>query len=130
MAEQTISPFSANPFIFIFSIAAIGAVLLYFGYMAFDGFGLQTESAVATVLDKQHVARGEAPMVDIIGGRAWVRSQETPEVFLLKLTFGKTELYAAVSQLIFDGTNHNDTVRVQYQRRRLSGRLEVVEVSR
>jgi len=122
-------PFAANPFMFIFSIVAIAGVVLYFGYMAFDGLGLETERATATVMDKQHVARGEAPMVDIVGGRPWVRSQETPETFLLRLRLDDAEFYAPVTRSVFDQTNRGETVRVQYQRRRISGTLEVVEVS-
>jgi len=124
------SPFTANPFIFIFSIVAIAAIVLYFGYMAFDGIGLEVERSPAVVRDKQHVMRGETSVVTIIDGRPLVRSQETPEAFLLRLAIENTEVYAAVKRSFFEETTLGVTVNVRYQRRRLSGRLQVIEVSR
>lgn len=108
----------------------LGAVALYYGYMAFDGWGLEIDQQKATVIDKQHYEGGEAPVVTIAAGRPWVQSQLTPEIFLLRLKSDTTELHAAVTKPIFEAVTPGDTVSIKYQRRRISGRLEVVEILR
>jgi hypothetical protein len=122
------TPFSANPFIFIFSVVVLCAVALYCGYIAFDGWGLEIDQQKATVTHKQHYAGSEAPVVTIAAGRPWVQSQLTPEVFLLELKSDTTAIHAAVTKTVFDAVTPGDTVSIKFQRRRISGRLEVVEV--
>jgi hypothetical protein len=127
---NTITPFSANPFMFIFSVVAIVGMVLYLGYVAFDRLGLQVEEADAIVLDKQHYAGGEAPLVNIVAGRPWVQSQLTPEIFLLTLKSEAAHLQAAVTKPVFDAMTPGDTVSIKYQRQRISGGIQVIAVSK
>ena len=123
------TPYSANPFVYIFSIVAILAVVGYYGYIALDRFGLQTEQGTAEVRAKRHYARGETSVVNIVAGRPWVQSQETPETFVVNFKFNNGEIAAAVTPTVFAAIQSGDTVRIAYQRRRLSGKLEVVDVT-
>jgi hypothetical protein len=124
------SLYNQNPFMFYFSIIAITAMVLYFGYVAIDRVGLRTEKETATVITKQHYRGGEAPVVNIGAGRPWVQSQLQPNMYLLSLKSNNEELGACVSQATFDSVNPGDTVNIVKQRRRLSGIYIIKEVTR
>jgi len=124
------TPFSANPFVYIFSVVVIGAVLLYFLYGAIDRTGLDVRSAVATVTGKQFNESGKSYYTTIAGGRSWVQSQETPETYVVTLTVVGEPTAALVSKQQFESLSANDTVQVKIRRTRITGRLEVVEVTR
>jgi len=124
------TPYSANPFIYIFSVAAIGAVLLYYVYGAIDQTGLEVSTAVATVTDKQFTKSGRSYYTTIAGGRTWVQSKETPETYAVVLTVGNERTAGVVSKELYESLQPNDTVQVKIRRTRITGRLEVVEVTR
>ena|SRR5437016_2980894 len=124
------TPYSANPFIYIFSVAAIGAVLLYYVYGAIDQAGLEVSPAVATVTDKQFTKSGRSYYTTIAGGRTWVQSKETPETYAVVLTVGNERTAGVVSKELYESLQPNDSVQVKIRRTRITGRLEVVEVTR
>ena len=124
------TPRSANPFGFIFSVVAIGAVIIYFGYGAVDRMGLQMNTAEATVTGKQFTESGKSYYTTISGGRAWVQSQETPETYAVVLNVNGEPTAAVVSKQLYDALKVNDKVQVSVRRTRITGRLEVVEVTR
>ena len=122
--------FTANPFIYIFSVIAIAALLLYFGYAALDRMGLEISTAVATVTGKQFTPSGTSYYTNIVAGRAWTQSQETPETYALTLKVGDQPTVGLVTKPMFDALNANDEVKVKIRRTRITRRLEVVEVTR
>jgi hypothetical protein len=123
------TPRSANPFGFIFSVVAIGAVIIYFGYGAVDRMGLQMSTAEATVTGKQFTESGKSYYTTISGGRAWVQSQETPETYAVVLSVNGEPTAAVVSKQLYDALKVNDKVQLSVRRTRITGRLEVVEVT-
>jgi len=125
---KPMSAFAQNTFMFIFSVGVLAAVVVYYGYIAIDRLGLETESRTAIVLDKQHAIAREAPYVNIVAGRPWVQSQETPEMFYLTLKSDNSDLCAAVTRPIFEAVKPGDTVHIFVQRRRLSGTMQVADV--
>jgi hypothetical protein len=124
------TPFTANPFMYVFSGIALAAVFLYFGYAAIDRWGLETRSAVATITAKQNNPSGSSFYTNIVGGRAWTQSQETPETHALTLKVDDEITVGLVSKPMFDTLQLNDKVNVIVRRTRITRRLEVVEVAR
>lgn len=106
------------------------AVLVYFGFQAVDAAGLQPQTGTATVLGKEHKPPGKSYKTDIVGGQTRVIPQYTPDLYLLKLRFGNQETTAAVERDLFDAIAVGDQVSATYQRRRLSGGLQVIRVQR
>jgi hypothetical protein len=124
------TPYRANPFGFIFSAVAIGAVVLYFGYGAIDRTGLQVSTAAATVTGKQFTESGKSYFTTISGGRAWVQSQETPETYAVTLNVADERTAGVVSKQLYESLKISDKVQVSIRRTRITGRLEVLEVTR
>jgi hypothetical protein len=122
--------FSANPLIYVFSALAIGGALAYFAYGAIDRVGLATYAAEGTVSGKQYNPPGTSHYTNIVAGRAWTQSQETPETYVLTLSVDGETALALVSKEAFEAARVNDRLRLLLRRTRISGRLEVVEVSR
>ena len=124
------TPFSANPFIYIFSAIVIAAVLLYYGFGALDRMALEVRTSVATVTGKQYAEGGKTYITNIAGGRAWTQSQETPETYAVALNVGEEATVGLVSKQMFESLNAGDKVNVKIRRTRITNRLEVIEVSR
>jgi hypothetical protein len=124
------TPYSANPFIYIFSAVVIGAVLLYYVYGAIDRTGLEVSAAVAKVTDKQFTKSGRSYYTTIAGDRTWVQSKETPETYAVVLLVGNERTAAVVSKELYESLQANDSVQVKTRRTRITRKLEVVEVTR
>ena len=124
------TPFSANPFIYVFSGIAIAAAVLYFLYASIDRMGLETRSAVATVTGKQYTEGGNTYRTTIAAGRTWVQSEDTPELYALTLKVDREPTVGLVSKQMFESLSTNDEVQVKVRRTRISGRLEVIEVTK
>jgi hypothetical protein len=124
------TPYSANPFSYIFSVVAIGAVLLYFVYGAIDRMGLAVTTTEAVVTGKQFTPRGKSYYTTIAGGREWVQSRETSETYAVVLKVGNEQTAGVVSKELYESLQADDTVQVQIRRTRITKRLEAVEVRR
>jgi hypothetical protein len=124
------TPYSANPFGFIFSVVAIIAVVLYFAYGAIDRTGLEVRATEAIVTGKQFTPSGKSYYTTIAGGRAWVQSQETPETYAVLLNVGNEQTAGVVSKDLYESLHASDAVQVKFRRTRITKRLEVVEVTK
>lgn len=120
----------ANPFGFIFSVAIVAAVGLYYLYGAVDHMGLEERAAAATVLGKQFTESGKSYYTTIAGGRAWVQSQQTPETYAVVLDVGGERTAGVTSKAIYESLQPSDRVQVKMRRTRVTGRLEVVEITK
>lgn len=129
-AVKPMTPFSANPFVFIFSAVAIVAVILYFAYGAIDRLGLGARATTAVVTGKQYNPPGRSYYTNIVAGRAWTQSQETSETYVVMLRVGGEDTVGLVSKPLFESLNAGDRVNVKVQRTRITRRLEAVEVTR
>lgn len=123
------TPYRANPFAFIFPILAIGALLIYFTYAAIDRMGLEVRTTAATVLGKQFTKSGKSYYTTNAGGRTWIQSQDTPETYAVELMVADERTAGLVSKQLFESLQANDTVQVKIRRTRITGRLEVMEVT-
>ena len=113
LLAQTLTQYNANRFVFLFSIAAIGAVVLYFAYGAVDRMAISVRSVDATVLDKQHGPGGKAYNTVIAGGRPWIQSREMSEAYLVVLQVGGEKTGGLVSRELYESLNPGDAVRAR-----------------
>jgi hypothetical protein len=127
---KRMTPFSANPFIYVFSVVAIVAVVAYFAYGALDRLGLAVRSADAVVTGKQYNPPGRSYFTNVVAGRAWSQSQETSETYVVTLRVAGEDTVGLVSKQMFDSLSAGDRVNVKVRRTRITRRLEAVEVSR
>jgi hypothetical protein len=111
----------------------IGGVIIalfvtYYLFMAVDRVGLEDQRATAVVLGKEHRPPGRRYVTQIINNRPLELPQETPETCVLTLDLSGTHTEGIVARSLFDAVRVGDRVQVTYQRRRLTGGLQVVSV--
>jgi len=129
--DKLMTPFAANPFIFIFSAVLLVFVLGYYAWGALDHLGLAEQQASATVVDKHYNAPGETYRTTIAGGRAWTQVDPTPDTHVLALDVaGQERTVAIVGKDMYESLEPGDRVTVRMHRTRLTRRLEVIEVTR
>ena len=124
------TPFTANPFVFIFSGVLLVAVLVYFGWGALDHLGLADEQSSAVVTAKNYYPPGVTYRTNIVAGRAWTMADPTSDAYVLTLNLGQKPTGAVVSKDLYDVLQPGDRVKVQMRRTRFSQRLEVTQVVR
>jgi len=122
--------FTTNPFIYIFSAIAVGIGLLYIAFSVIDRMGLKVTGAMGTVTGKQYAEGGKSYYTTIVGGRSYVQSQETAESYVVSLNVDNEKTSGFVSKELFKTLNLNDRVHVKVRRTRITGRLEVVEITK
>ncbi len=115
---------------YVVGIVILIGVGLYYLFMAVDGMGLQERTGSAVVVGKAHREPGRTYTTQVINNRTYAVPHDTPEMFVLTLDLlGRPTEYASHRSL-YDALSAGDTIRVTYQRRRLTGALQVVDVSR
>ena len=127
---QPVTPFSANPYVYVFSAVMVLGAVLYYAWGAYDRLGLPEESASAVVTGKHYNPPGKTYRTVIAGNRAWALADTTSETYVLLLDVGPEATVAIVSKSLHDSLQPGDTVRVRFKRTRLTKQLNVVAVSR
>jgi hypothetical protein len=130
MNAKDMTPFAANPFVFVFSGVLVMGMVIYFGWGALDRLALAEESASATVTGKHFNPPGVTYRTTIAGGRAWTLADTTSETYVLLLTVDTQANVGLVSKELYDGVQAGDKVRVRLHRTRFTKRTEVTAVSR
>lgn len=128
--NKPMTPFAANPFIFVFSALLLVAVLAWFGWGMLDRMGLAEEQAGAVVTGKHYNAPGQTFRTVIAGGRAWTLTDTTSDTHVILLDVAKEPTVAIVSNDVYDALQPGDSVQVRMRRTRVSRRLEVIDVVR
>ena len=108
----------------------LGLVALYFLFMAVDGAGLATQTAEAEVVGKEHRPPGRTYTRQVINKQTYTVPQDTPEMFVLALDMDGQRAEGVTDRALYERVESGDRVQVSYQRRRLTGAISVVSVSR
>lgn len=124
------SAFSANPVAYIIPAVLVVGFGLYYLYGAIDRLGLPLQQADAVVTGKTFTPGGTTYNTNVVAGRAWTQANELPDNYAVSLLVDQEPTVALVTKQKYDTLNANDRVRVKLRRTRLSGRLEVVELSK
>jgi hypothetical protein len=101
-----------------------------FLFMAVDRLGLARQQGSGTVLGREHRDAVMGQRMDIINQRAMVVPHATPEKYVLKLELEGRQTEGTVSRIFFEEVQPGDRVWVTFQKRRLTGLLQVLQVSR
>jgi hypothetical protein len=122
----------AQPYSFMPVVGAVvlAALAVYFVFMAVDGMGLSDQSGTAVVVGKQYRKSHETYTTERFGDTNVTRPSTVPEMYILELTIDGKPAAAAVEKSLFDAATTDDRMTVTYQRRRLTGTLQVTGVSR
>ena len=115
-------------------MTVLGAVILvavaaYYAFASVDAMGLASQTATARVMGKDHRPMSQTYTREIIGGQMRTVPHVNPEMYILQLDLNGERASGVTDQLLFDRVNVGDTVKVTYQRRRLTRALQVVSVS-
>jgi hypothetical protein len=103
---------------------------LCFLFQAVDGLGLETRQGTGTVLAREHREAVMGHRTEIINEQPTVVPHVTSEKYILKLEIGGRQAEGVVSRSIFEAARPGDRVQVTFQKRRLTERLHVLEVTR
>jgi hypothetical protein len=108
----------------------VAAFVAYWLFAVVDRVGLADQRAAAIVLAKEHRGPGRTYLTQIVNNRPVVLPQQTGEVFALALDVDGARAEGVVAKDLFDAVEVNQKVNVVYQRRRLTGGLQIVSVRR
>jgi hypothetical protein len=114
----------------IVGLVILVCVALYLFFLAADGAALTSQTASAKVVGKGYREASRSYYTEIINGLPVAQPRITPETYVLTLALDGREVDCPVSLLLYDATNGGDQVNVTYQRRRITGALRVLKVSR
>jgi hypothetical protein len=124
------TPFSANPFAYIFPAIAFAAVAVYYMYGAIDRIGLDTHAAEARVTGKQYAPGSTTYNTNVVAGRAWTQSQQNPDNYVVTLEVEGETTAGLVTKEMYESLKTDDRVHVHVRRTRISKQLQVTDVSR
>jgi hypothetical protein len=108
----------------------LAVVAIYFLFTAVDGMALSTQSGRAAVVDKQYRPAGKTYTRQVVGNQTLNVPQTTPEMFVLDLDLEGERAQGTTSRALYETLAAGDQVQVTYQRRRITGGLQVLTVSR
>ena len=120
--------FRANPSAFIFAVVLLCSVLGYYAYNAFDRMGGEISDTVAIVTGKHYTPPGKTYNTNVVDGKSFVQTQETPEMFSVALSVNGEPTSGLVTKQRYAALQENDTVQVKVRRTRMTKKLQVLEV--
>ena len=117
-------------FMYVFGAIILICVVGWYAFNAIDSLALENRTGMARVVAKEHRDARQTYTTDIIGGKAQTVPRTLPEMYILKLDIGGRETSGVVEKDLYSAVNPQDEVRVTYQRRRITGGLQIVSVTR
>lgn len=118
-----------NTIMYGVGIVVIIGMIVYYLFMAVNGFGLAEETATASVTGKSYREAGQTYSTQVIDGRSYVRSQATPDAYLVHVMLNDREATAQVDRPLFDSVDEGHQVEVVYRRLRLTGGTQILRVT-
>jgi hypothetical protein len=115
---------------YIFGAIILVAVAGWFAFSALDRSALQTQEGRAAVTGKEHRPPGTTYTRTIINNRTVTLPQSTAEAFVLALSIDGGDAYGFTDRELYDAIEVGDSVSVTYQRRRITGAVQVIAIRR
>ena len=97
---------------------------VYFG----DTLGVPVETLPAVVKAKKHYDGNSVYNTKYVAGRAWVQSEETPELWSVECLAGNEMLVGYVSKDAYEKIEIGSEKSVQFRRTRFTNRIDVLAV--
>src|SRR5258705_9181298 len=113
----------------------LGPVILllvggWYAFSAVDSMGLAATEGSGLVTGKQHRPPSKTYTTTVINNRTMTVPHVTPEAFVLTLTVAGDTAQGMADRDLYERVQVGDRVSVTYERRRVTGRMQVVKVSR
>jgi hypothetical protein len=109
-------------------ILAVAAI--FFLFTAVDGMALPTHTGRAAVVGKQYRPAGKTYTREVVGNQTLNVPHATAEMFVLDLDLEGRHVQSTTHRGLHEALAAGDQVQVTYQQRRITGRLQVLSVSR
>ena len=121
---------AAARFMYVFGAFILVAVVGWYAFSAVDRMGLPTQGGQAVVAAKAYKPPGMTSTKTIINNRSVNIPQATAEAFVLTLSLQERQAAGLVDRELYEDVKVGESVQVTYQRRRITGGLQVVKVTR
>jgi hypothetical protein len=129
--------FQQNKFIFIFAGLMLAAGAAYFAYRLLDTAFLAESEGFGKIVGKEYVPYSEKYQMQNVGGINRTVKIAVPETWLVNLEISSDtqssarpeEAKASVDPVDFKTLKEGDMLAVKYKKRRLSGNVQVTQVS-
>jgi len=108
-------------------LVAVGG---WYAFSAVDSMGLSSQTGSAVVTGKEHRAAGKTYRTTVINNRTVTIPETTPEAYVLTLALDGDTTVGVADREVYEQVRTGDRVSVTYQRRRITGGLQVVKVGR
>ena len=102
----------------------------WYGFAALDSLGLESRTGSALVTAKKHLPPSTTYTTTVINKRTMTIPHTTPEAFVLTLTVAGDTTEGTADREVYERIGVGDQVMVTYQRRRITGGVQVVKLSR
>jgi hypothetical protein len=112
----------------IMGAVIVVCVIIYFGFQTVDVRGLENQAGTATVTGKEHRPPGKTYRTEVVAGRTRTIPQHTSDTYVVKFTLDGKEFEHPVDREFFEAVGNGDRLAVTYQKRRLTGGVQVVSV--
>ncbi len=129
-ANQASSAPQSARFMRIAGAVILICVALYYLFLTIDGAGLADQTATATVLSLEYSEGGKTYVTQIVNNRPYVLEQVKPDSYIVKLDLDGREAAGLVSKELFEELLPGEKVDATYQRRRITGALQVISVAK
>jgi len=117
-------------FMYLFGMVVLVAVGAWYAFLGLDRSALPVRDARAAVIGKEHRPPGTTYTRTVINNRTVTLPQTTAEVWVLVLSVDGRDAYGFAERSLYDAVNAGDSVSVAYQRRRITGALQVLDITR
>lgn len=115
---------------YVLGVVALVGAGLYSLFAIMDGVALRTDAGAAAVVGKVHRDAARTYTTEIINGRGYVVPRTTPEMNVVQLDLSGRRAAHATDRALYEELETGDTVHVTYQRRRITGAVQILDLRR
>lgn len=117
-------------FMYAFGMILLVAAAGWFAFSALDRMGLRYQESRAMVTAKERRAPGTTYTRTMINNRMVTLPQSMEETFVLVMSMDGGDAYGFADRELYDAIDVGDSVSVSYQRRRITGGVQVSSITR
>lgn len=113
---------------YLFGAIILFCVAIYFLLLAIDSLGLEEKKTQVKVISKGYKQAGKTYITQIVANRPIVLPQVKPEMYILGVEIQGREIECVVDKSLFDRIEVGEEIQVLYQKRRILGKIQVIQV--
>ena len=121
------SPSSSN-FMYLFGAIILVCVAIYFLLLAIDSLGLEEKKTQAKVISKGYKQATKTYITQIVNNRPKLFPTFKPEMYILEVEIQGRKIECVIDKSLFDRIEVGEEVQVLYKKRRILGKIQVIQV--